>query len=318
MNYKTNISIIIARLFKTAFQYMWRNIGLSIASITVMTLSFFIIILCLILYYGSAKIIEYIDSKPPLIIYLKGNLTNAEGQKFLDKVKNSGLNVDVNLQDYEFSKRDFKEKIKDIEVDDSVLEGVLPRIAFIRGDSQETLRKLISYLENDEEFLSLVDKQNIDKFGWYNFDIRQADFIRSLNEFVQVAGVVATGLLSTVSMILIFITTKLSIGYHSKELEIMNLVGAQGWFIRTPFIINGTLYGLVSGIISVSMIWGSYYLITTYYPNSISQILGIIGSVPWPEINSYLILQFYLYVSLAGAILGSLSSFIAVIKYVSK
>ena len=87
----------------------------------------------------------------------------------------------------------------------------------------------------------------------------------------------------------------------------MKSVGATDGFIRSPFIIEGTIVGLVGGLIS-------YVPITLVYKSVINWwngLFGIFRLVPLENI-SYVILGVFL---IAGAVIGSIGSIASVRKY---
>lgn len=91
--------------------------------------------------------------------------------------------------------------------------------------------------------------------------------------------------------LLITNTTRLSIMYRKKSIELMKLVGATNRYIRGPFIIEGFIEGLAGGILSIVISQGfvsAFQLITEvnisvpenvlYYMIAAGCLLGIIGS----------------------------------------
>jgi len=92
------------------------------------------------------------------------------------------------------------------------------------------------------------------------------------------------------------------------EIGIMRLVGATNIFIRGPYIVQGILYGLIAGILSIAFIAPLIYFSNPY----IKMIT--------PEINLWNYLMANLvsltgYQIFFGILLGAVSSFIAVRKY---
>lgn len=310
----------ILRAFKTAFQYMIRNFGLSFASIIVMTLSFFIVSIVGLAFYGSVKLVNYIDSKPALTVFLRGDISEEDAQGFADIVNNSGLAREVKVNNIDFTKEDLTRRIP--ELGEAITENnktFLPIITFIYGNSQEELSRLIRVLENDEYFMSkIVDQKNIDKVGWYKFNADQADVIRDANKLLRSSGIAITIFLFIISSVLIFITIKLTINYHKRELEIMNLVGADGWFIRLPFIIDGVIYGVLGGLLSTLIIFLFKNLIIQKSQGIIPRLSLFFSEIHWPTIDAMLVLQLVAITCTVGAIVGAVSSFFAIVGYVKK
>ena len=74
----------------------------------------------------------------------------------------------------------------------------------------------------------------------------------------KVAGLIIGGLLCLAVLFITTNTIKLAIYSRRDEIEIYKLVGATDWFVKMPFIIEGAIQGLVSGIFSVIILVIAY------------------------------------------------------------
>jgi cell division transport system permease protein len=85
---------------------------------------------------------------------------------------------------------------------------------------------------------------------------REEDTQKILSATTFVKGLVAglAALLVLASVALVANTIRLSIFARRREVEVMRLVGATNWFIRWPFVIEGTLVGLAGGMLAVLLL----------------------------------------------------------------
>jgi cell division transport system permease protein len=56
-------------------------------------------------------------------------------------------------------------------------------------------------------------------------------------------------------VIIIGSTIRMAVLARAREIEIMRLVGATNGFVRLPFLIEGTIKGLLGGALAVAMAW---------------------------------------------------------------
>lgn len=149
---------------------------------------------------------------------------------------------------------------------------------------------------------SLVDKVNY----YQNKDTidKLTGIINSSNEI----GFALTMFLIIISVLITFNTLRLVIYMSREEISVMRLVGASTGYIRGPFFVAGALYGFVSAVITLIV----FYPITLWLGKTAeSFFVGI-------NVFSYYVANFgeiFLIIVFSGVAIGSLSSFLAVRKY---
>jgi cell division transport system permease protein len=75
--------------------------------------------------------------------------------------------------------------------------------------------------------------------------------ILEVTNLVTITAAVLTVLLTLASVLLIANTIRLSLFARRREVEVMKLVGATDWFIRWPFVIEGTIVGALGALLAI-------------------------------------------------------------------
>ena len=88
----------------------------------------------------------------------------------------------------------------------------------------------------------------------------------------------------------------------------MRLVGAGNWFIRGPFLVEGIIYGIVAGAITLILLFPILYILTP----KVSSFLPGINLIEFYQAN---FLQYSVLIIGVGVIIGGVSSLIAVRRY---
>jgi cell division transport system permease protein len=78
--------------------------------------------------------------------------------------------------------------------------------------------------------------------------------ILEVTNLVTITAAVLTVLLTLASILLIANTIRLSLYARRREVEVMKLVGATDWFIRWPFVIEGTVVGAVGALLAIAVL----------------------------------------------------------------
>jgi cell division transport system permease protein len=144
-----------------------------------------------------------------------------------------------------------------------------------------------------------------------NYDRNKAviDKLTQVTQYGQRFSFVITLVFVLASILITFNTIRLAIYTAREEISVMRLVGATNMYIRGPFVIEGTLYGVVSGVASLILFFPFTYALR-----------GASATVFNADIFSYYLSHLWVFILvliLSGALLGAVSSFLAVRKYLS-
>lgn len=84
------------------------------------------------------------------------------------------------------------------------------------------------------------------------------EWVEKLYRIRTIAAFAGTGLglvFAFVAIIVIGSTIRMAVLSRAREIEIMRLVGATDWFVRSPYLIDGLLKGLLGGLIALLLTW---------------------------------------------------------------
>jgi cell division transport system permease protein len=182
----------------------------------------------------------------------------------------------------------------------------------VRAESIDSLIEIIEKINIEKETNAYIDEV------MYFRDV--VDNLKSLSRIIGIGSIILISALLIITISLIRITIGFNINAHKEEIEIMHLVGSTDKFIKLPFILEGFFYGLAGGFLGATLLILPWYVMIYYTQNTdfafwINQLLtdldlGFLGSL-----NLTFILVYYLAHMLAGGLLGIVSSYSAVKKY---
>ncbi|MBV9474147.1 MAG: ABC transporter permease [Solirubrobacterales bacterium] len=78
--------------------------------------------------------------------------------------------------------------------------------------------------------------------------------ILEVTNLVTITAAALTVLLTLASVLLFANTIRLSLYARRREVEVMKLVGATDWFIRWPFVIEGTIVGAAGALMAIAVL----------------------------------------------------------------
>ena len=117
-------------------------------------------------------------------------------------------------------------------------------------------------------------------------------------------------ILGVVSVFIIINTIKLSVFSRRNEISIMQYVGATGWFISLPYLIEGAVIGIISSVAAYFIEWYIY----SYIEEMVITDLQMISILQFTDIRAVV---FWGFVGL-GILTGVLGSIISLVRYLKQ
>ncbi len=87
------------------------------------------------------------------------------------------------------------------------------------------------------------------------------EWIERLDQIRNVAGLVGLVIgiaFAAVAIVIIGTTIRMAVLQRAREIMVMRLVGATDWFIRGPFLLEGAIKGMLGGILSIGLAYGTF------------------------------------------------------------
>jgi cell division transport system permease protein len=283
---------------QTVVKYIRRSPYQSVAAILIMSLTFLSIAVFAILTIISIRVIDYFETRPQLSVFFIQEATSEEINTLRDQLEDTGKTKNIKFVSKEEALSIYQEQNQeDPLLLDLVTADILPASLDIQATEAIYLEELAQVVRNSK----IVDEV-----------VFQKDIVDTLINFtngIRQIGLVIIGVLLLVSIFVILTIIGIKITVRKDEIEIMKLIGASNWFIRTPFLLEGIFYGAVGAIIG----WAISFGVLTFYASP--QISNFFGAVPVLPIEPILMLQVLGVLFLAAIILGAFSSFLAVLRY---
>jgi cell division transport system permease protein len=239
------------RVIKTGFTNFFRNIWLSLAATLIMAITLFTISTIILLYASTQLSIDRIKDKVGISAYFNNQTTDAEIQNI-----KAELGLMPEIKEVEFIPNDVAiDKFREAHKDEPLLLETLDEFK----DSENPLPNSFAIKANDlEDYDTISNILKSERYGVYFDKIRDNKIvIDRLLKIIQVLtqlGIILIVVFTTVTIMVMFNTIRLTIYNRREEVEIMRLVGATNMYIRGPFIVEGIMYGLIATIVISGLI----------------------------------------------------------------
>ena len=137
--------------------------------------------------------------------------------------------------------------------DDRLMEGI---------DSTVFRHRFVVHLTDISQMAETQkEMEAIPGIAKVNAQIEYANRFVRVRNVVSVISLILTVILVFVSFFIMSNTIKLTTYGRREEIAIMRMVGATNSFIRTPFVIEGLILGLLGGLLGFLAVWGIYSLL---------------------------------------------------------
>lgn len=305
--------IELKRIIKAGFTNFTRGGLVSFAAVLVVTITLsvitFIILFQAVLYYSLNTIKDKVD----VTIYF--NVDAPESKILL--LKDSLLKLpeveDVSYVNAGEALKIFRDRHQNDYPTIAALDeiGTNPLGAYLNVKAKEVSQyeSIANFMKSDNA-LVLGTAPIIDKVNYHQNKI-VIDRLNTIMSGGQKFGFLITLMLILTSIIVTLNTIKLTIFISKEEIGVMRLVGASKMRVRGPFLVEGAIYGVISTILTLVL----FFPLTIWFAKNTSNFLLGFNFYSYYISNFF---QIFIIILLSGVILGAISSFLAIRKYLNQ
>ncbi|MFH1820518.1 MAG: permease-like cell division protein FtsX [Candidatus Nealsonbacteria bacterium] len=296
---------IFKRIVKSGWLGFKRNSGLSLATIFIMILTISLVTSLYLSSKASEFLVASLTEKVDMSVYFAQEPSSEDIVAIQEEL--SAL-PEVKALEY-VSKDEALEKFTTRHQGEDV---IIESLAEVGGNPLLASLNIVAFKADQYSSISsFIDQSSfrplIEKIDYY--DKKPAiDRLLSLTGSINTFGVVLSSLLALVAILIAFNTVRIAIHNSKDEIETMRLVGASNWFIRGPFLVQGTINGLLAVLVTFLL-----FSLAVWFLEPKIEIL-----MPDFKLASFFFSHFLIIISLqllAGVGLGVCASFLAVRRY---
>ena len=304
--------IVFKRIMKAGFVNFSRNGLVSWAAVLVTTITLLVIASLLFLQVVLNFSLDQIKNKVDVAIYFTVGAPENKILALRESILKLPEVAEVSYVSAEEALTLFRERhasdYPTIQALDELNDNPLGGYLNVRAKEISQYESIANFLKSDDTLVlgsaAIIDKVN------YHQNKLVIDRLNNIISGAQKLGFLITMVLVIISVIITFNTIRLTIFISKEEIGVMRLVGASKMRVRGPFMIEGAIYGVVATILTMFIFWPT----TAWLGRNMTGFLGI-------NLYDYYVsnfFQIFIIVLLSGALLGTLSSFLAVRKYLEK
>ncbi len=280
-----------------------RNNLMSAASVLSVIAALIILGIFLILTINVQEVTKDVESKLELKIFLQSDFTDTQKATIEQALKKSDLIENVTYESAEEALEKFTVS----------LEDYAPLLSGYNSENNPMPASFVVRVEDPKDLEAVQDLAISFKgegVEYVRYGQEYVEALVSFNKFTNTLSLIVLVVLSMISIFIIYNTIKLTVFARRREIGIMKYVGATNAYIRAPFILEGTLLGLIGSIVAFLIIRITYYYILGLVGGNL--FLPVDASLAAPELVMKELLFFFL---IYGGFIGAAGSVFAIRKF---
>ncbi|WP_294464726.1 permease-like cell division protein FtsX [uncultured Anaerofustis sp.] len=287
---------------RDSFQNIKRNSLMSVASVLSVVAALIIIGVFLVFALNLNFMTGEIENNLELKVYLNDGLTQAQKDSVKTNIEKNSLCKSVTYESKNDALTNFKQDFGDKSYLLNGYEGKnnpLPESYIVKVTDSTKLKDMYSYSKDISGVKDVVYGEEV------------VDNLLKFNDMASVVCIVIFIVLSIVSIFIIYNTIKLTVYARRNDITVMKYVGATDCFIRFPFLIEGSILGLLGSSVSILIIRNIYYYVIGFIQGGGTGLPLGSGIAPPGIIMGQVTLLFIVY----GIIIGAAGSAFSIRKF---
>lgn len=287
-----------------------RNISLAVAAMAVMVVTLTIVLFSVVTNATFVHTIAQITDKIDISVFLSDSDTPAQTQQLIKQIKHLPNVKSVTYLDKSAALREYqKQNAGNAQLLTAINETTnpLPATILVKPVDLNKIQDIKDFLTKPKVAALQSDQPS------YSGDRKEAiDKITHATDVLRKIGVITVAVFALICALIIFNTIQMAIFNRRNEITIMRLLGASTWYIRGPFIVESSIYGVLSAVFSVLIVNAAFLAASGALQASSLGLLDIDYASQWFGSHFIILLTMQL---MLGIVLGAVSSTIATRRY---
>jgi cell division transport system permease protein len=300
------------RIIRSGWHSFVRSGFTSMASILIMTITIFVITSLIFVQAALNSSLNDIKEKVDVTIYFIPGAEEPSIKKIEESLTKLPEIKNITYTSASEALSNFKDKHSNdyltLQALDELSDNPLGASLNIKANDPSQYESISKYFENDNA-LSKGALTIIDKIDYQNNKVI-IDRLTSIIKGAKSLGFAVSLVLIIISIIITFNTIRLIIYMSKDEISVMKLVGAGSRYVQGPFIVSGVLVGISASVLSILI----FIPISIWLGNNMTDFIGI-NLYQYYKTN---FLQLFIIMLGSGVLLGSISSFFAINRYLRR
>ena len=252
-----------------------RNIWFSLASTAIISACIFLFCVFFSVITNIEYMVRTAETTMGITVFFDENLTEDEIKDIGAKIESdkSGMIKEIKFVSAEEAWDGFKTEY--FGEDEALAEGFADDNPLAGSSSYEIRLNNITDQDGMVAYL-----ESIDGVRKVNYSNSAATGLASFNKILGLLFGVLIAMLLAVAVFLISNTISVAAEFRKNENRIMRLIGATNFMIRAPFVVEGTILGLVGAAIPLGVMLFVYRQTVEYVMNRFELLSGIIQFLP--------------------------------------
>lgn len=283
-----------------------RNGFISLSAILIMVITLFVMMTLLISGAALTATLAQLTDKVDVNVYFTVGAKEEEVMTVKRDLERLPEVESVTYTSRDQALAEFRERHKNDEMTIQALEQLsdnpLGASLAVRAKETSQYESITKFLEAEQNADALISKVN------FYQNKTAIDRLTEIIETSRKVGIIAAIFFAAASVLIVFNTIRLAIYTARDEIGVMNLVGAARWYVRGPFMIAGILYGVISSIVVLAVM----YPIALWLGPPSEAFFGTFNVFDY-YVDSFPFI--FMVIAGLGIALGAISSFLAVRRY---
>lgn len=259
-------------ILKQGFKNIKRNWMFSLASIITMSACIFLFGIFYSIVNNVNNLAHKLEEEVPITVFFDEGTPEEEIQKIGELI---GQRPEVAKLEFESADEAWESFKKIYFEDEDAAEGFKDDNPLVNSANYRVYMKNI---ESQGQLVAYI--QDLE----YVREVRQSEeaarTLGSINRLVSYVSVAVIVILLLISVFLISNTVSVGISVRREEIGIMKLIGATDGFVRSPFVLEGIILGIVGAAVPLTVLYFVYSKTVAYVLNRFNMLTGIVDFLP--------------------------------------